>query len=213
MYFFDLDGTLLDSNGVWLDIDVEFLGQHGIAPVPVEYTEYVSHHSFQDSAEYTSRYFQLTLSPAEIISTWQDMARDAYAHILDLKPGVRKFLEGASRAGTRCAVLTSCMPALCRSALERHGLLPLLERVLTSQEFGLDKGSPELYLRVSRLCGEAPERCILFDDSPVYCAAAKAAGWQVYGVADPAFSDRRDEMAALCGPGRFPFSFSDELPE
>ena len=41
MYFFDLDGTLLDSNGVWLDIDIEFLGRHGISPVPEDYTDYV----------------------------------------------------------------------------------------------------------------------------------------------------------------------------
>ena len=34
MYFFDLDGTLLDSNGIWLDIDIRFLGEHGISPVP-----------------------------------------------------------------------------------------------------------------------------------------------------------------------------------
>ena len=26
MVFFDLDGTLLDSNGIWLDIDIAFLG-------------------------------------------------------------------------------------------------------------------------------------------------------------------------------------------
>ena len=45
MLFFDLDGTLLDSNGIWLDIDIEFLGRHGIAPVPEDYTEYVTHHS------------------------------------------------------------------------------------------------------------------------------------------------------------------------
>ena len=30
MYFFDLDGTLLDSNGIWLDIDVDFLGRFGV---------------------------------------------------------------------------------------------------------------------------------------------------------------------------------------
>lgn len=34
MYFFDLDGTLLDSNGIWLDIDRDFLARHGISPVP-----------------------------------------------------------------------------------------------------------------------------------------------------------------------------------
>ena len=42
MYFFDLDGTLLDSNGIWLDIDRDFLARHGISPVPEDYTEYVT---------------------------------------------------------------------------------------------------------------------------------------------------------------------------
>ena len=45
MLFFDLDGTLLDSNGVWLDIDIAFLGRHGVTPVPEDYTWYVTHHS------------------------------------------------------------------------------------------------------------------------------------------------------------------------
>ena len=49
MLFFDLDGTLLDSNGVWLDIDVEFLGRQGISPVPADYTDYVAHHSAPDA--------------------------------------------------------------------------------------------------------------------------------------------------------------------
>ena len=56
------------------------------------------------------------------------------------------------------------------------------------------------------------QECILFDDSPVYCAAAREAGWQVYGVADPVFADRAEEMARVCGPGRFPFSFTAPLP-
>ena len=79
MYFFDLDGTLLDSNGIWLDIDIRFLGQHGIAPVPEEYTDYVTHHTFQEAAEYTRRCFSLPLTAEEIVSAWHAMARDAGA--------------------------------------------------------------------------------------------------------------------------------------
>ena len=59
MILFDLDGTLLDSNGIWLDIDIEFLGRHGIAPVPEDYTEYVTHHSPLDAARYTRTRFGL----------------------------------------------------------------------------------------------------------------------------------------------------------
>ena len=152
MYFFDLDGTLLDSNGVWLDIDIEFLGRHGVSPVPEDYTDYVTHHTFHDAAEYTRARFSLPMTGAEIVAAWQEMAREAYGGTLPLKPGARDFLARANRTGIRCALLTSCMPDLCRAALEAHGLSPLLERVLTTAELGLEKREPALYLRAAELC-------------------------------------------------------------
>ena len=88
MYFFDLDGTLLDSNGIWLDIDIEFLGRRGISPVPEDYTDYVTHHSAPDAARYTRERFSLPETPEEIMEGWMSMARSAYAHTLPLKPGV-----------------------------------------------------------------------------------------------------------------------------
>ena len=212
MYFFDLDGTLLDSNGIWLEIDLTFLGQHGIEIVPADYTDYVTHHTFQDSAEYTRQYFRLSLTPSEIIAAWHALAQDAYAHHLPLKPDALEFLTRAHQAGKRCALLTSCMPQLCLAAITRHGLSPLFEQVLTTTQLGLEKRDPELYRKTAQLCGEPVEHCILFDDSPVYTAAAKQAGWQVYGVEDPVFADRAWEMAQVCGPWHFPFSFSASLP-
>lgn len=94
MYFFDLDGTLLDSNGIWLDIDIQFLGRHGISPVPEEYTDYVTHHTFHDAAEHTRRVFSLPLTAEEIIAAWREMAQDAYAGQLALKPGAVTFWSG-----------------------------------------------------------------------------------------------------------------------
>ena len=32
LYIFDLDGTLIDSNGLWMEVDVEFLARRGLAP-------------------------------------------------------------------------------------------------------------------------------------------------------------------------------------
>ena len=87
MYFFDLDGTLLDSNGIWLDIDRDFLARHGISPVPEDYTEYVTHHSFPDAAAYTRRRFGLDIPEEDICQAWLDMALEAYSHQLPLKPG------------------------------------------------------------------------------------------------------------------------------
>ena len=40
-YIFDIDGTLLDSLGVWLQLDIDFLKKRGI-DVPSDYADNVS---------------------------------------------------------------------------------------------------------------------------------------------------------------------------
>ena len=212
MYFFDLDGTLLDSNGLWSDIDRAFLGRFGVETVPADYTEYVSHHSFQESAAFTRTRYGLDLTDEEIMDSWRAMARQAYAETLELKPDVREFLERARQAGKRCAVLSASFSSMCRMALERHGLLSCFEEIYTTEEVGLEKRNPELYHKVGKLCGLEGKDCIFFEDSPVNCAAAKAAGWQVYGVADPLYTGREEDFHRACGQGHYPFSFRSPLP-
>lgn len=212
MYFFDLDGTLLDSNGVWLDIDIEFLGQQGIHPVPEDYTEFVTHNSFCASAIYTKERFHLSLSTQEIVMRWQELAQEHYAKHLPLKPGVRELLELLSHKGERLAILTSCIPHLCTAALERHGITHLFHSIHYSHIINIEKSDPELYRRVAALEGLKSEDCILFDDSPDYLAAAKQAGWQVWGAGDHLFDHRTQEIKAICGAERYLNDLSSYIP-
>ena len=138
MYFCDADGTLLDSNGIWLDIDRDFLARHGISPVPEDYTEYVTHHSFPDAAAYTRRRFGLDMPEEDICRAWLDMALEAYSHQLPLKPGAGEYVRRAHERGERCALLSSCMPELCRAALAHHGLTDCFSHILTAAELGLE---------------------------------------------------------------------------
>ena len=180
MYFFDLDGTLLDSNGIWLDIDRDFLARHGISPVPEDYTEYVTHHSFPDAAAYTRRRFGLDMPEEDICRAWLDMALEAYSHQLPLKPGAGEYVRRAHERGE-----------------------------LTAAELGLEKRNPALYRHAAERCGVPNGDCVLFDDSPLACAAARKAGWQVYGVADPIFAHQGAEMGKVCHV--YPFKFEGEL--
>lgn len=198
MLFFDLDGTLLDSNGIWLDIDLAFLGRHGITPVPEDYTWYVTHHSAPDSAQYTQRRFGLPETPEEILAAWRDMAREAYAGRLELKPGARSFLERCRTAGLPMAVLTSCIPELCRAALEHHNIAECFQGVVYAQETGMEKGNPDLYRLAARRWNQNPEDCVLFEDAPGYCNAARTAGFFVVGVQDSLYAGREEELKALC---------------
>lgn len=196
MIFFDFDGTLLESNGAWADIDRTFLGRHGLA-VPEGYVDYCAHHSFPDSAHYTRVNYLPQLTEEEIMSAWLELAKDAYGRKLPLKPGAKELLLSLTARGEGLALLTSCMPQLCRAALEHHGLTELFRGVLTTVEVGLEKRDPAMYRYAARQFGQKPEDCTLVDDSPVYCAAAKQAGWRAVGVRDDLFAHRREEFS-LC---------------
>ena len=55
---FDLDGTLLDSNGIWRWVDETFLYQYG-HELTDEYNAYVSHAIFPDAAHFTKVYYNI----------------------------------------------------------------------------------------------------------------------------------------------------------
>ncbi len=212
MFFFDLDGTLLDSTSVWTDIDTAFLGQHGISPVPEDYTDYVTHHSAPDAAKYTKERYALSESPQQIMDAWSDMAKIAYSQTLELKPGAKEFLLACKQEGIRMAILTSCFPELCHAALEHHGISHLFETVLTTMETGLEKRDGALYRLAAEKCGVVPEECTLFEDNPAYCAAASHVGFQIVGIRDPMFQNRQEELAALCAPGHYLSDFLGITP-
>ncbi len=65
-YIFDLDGTLLDSMGLWEQIDVDFLKKRGLE-VPPDYINAVCSRSFPEAAAYTISRFGLSDQPDDLI--------------------------------------------------------------------------------------------------------------------------------------------------
>ncbi len=198
LYLFDFDGTLLASNQVWEDIDEAFLSHRGIAPVPEDYTEFVCHHGFYESAVYTRERFGLQETAEEIVAIWKEMGRHAYGESLPLKPGAKELLDRLSVEGQRIALLTSCMPELCQLALQRHGLTEYFEAIFTASELGMEKRNPEIYRLTAQRCGVSVQDVVFFDDAPTYCQAAKEVGMTVIGVWDALYSHRQQEMKNIC---------------
>ena len=57
---FDLDGTLVDSMGMWKEIDVEYLGRFHI-PLPETLQKDISGMSFTETAVYLKRPFRFRI--------------------------------------------------------------------------------------------------------------------------------------------------------
>ena len=108
MLIFDLDGTLIDSNGIWVEVDKTFLSRRN-APYTPEYYQGVAHTILQNCAVFTKEYLHLEESCEEIIAEWMELAKDAYRSV-PLKPYVREYLERCRSAGHRMAIFTACVP-------------------------------------------------------------------------------------------------------
>ena len=197
MLIFDMDGVLTDSNGIWKQVDIDFLAKRGM-PYTQEYYHGVAHTILSKAAVFTKAYCHLDESCEEIIAEWMEMAGDVYATDVPAKPFVRDFLEKCRRSGERMVVLTSAVPAHCQAALTHLELLPYFEAVYFAQELGLDKQHPAIYHTVADLLGVEPSACTVFDDSVAACRSAKAAGMKVIGIHDPFFHVSWETMQSVC---------------
>ena len=75
---FDLDGSMIDSMGIWRTIDIEYLGKFGIE-LPQNLQACIEGMSFNETAAYFKDRFQLPDDPDTIMEDWNRMAWDKYA--------------------------------------------------------------------------------------------------------------------------------------
>ena len=197
LYIFDLDGTITDTNGIWLEVDREFLARRGLVPTP-EYTDMVSRSIYPIAADFTKEYYRLPDTPEDIMAEWDALAEHHYRELAPLKPGVEAFLRRCKAEGRPMAVFTACRPALCRAVMERFGLWELFAQVVYAEEIGLEKRDPRCFVRLGELLGAPLAECTLFDDSPDNCATAEKAGMTAVGVYDAYYAARQDELRSVC---------------
>ncbi len=182
--FFDLDGTLLDSMGVWNQIDIDFLGKRGL-PMPEDYLEAIVPLGFRATAEYTIRRFQLNETPESLMQEWHGMAVDAYTHHVALKRQARSLLQQMKEKGMRLAVASASSPDLVFPCLTRNGILSCFDEIITVAENGAGKNDSGFWKEAARKMETAPSGCVLFDDAAAALKAASAVGMTTVGVYDP----------------------------
>ena len=190
---FDLDGTLLDSMGVWGRIDEEFLARRGIA-VPDDYMTTVASMQFAQIADYTIRRFGLPDTPAQLMAEWDRMAHEAYATQVRAKPGAVDYLRWLRDSGARLAIATTLTASLRGPALRHLGLDGLFETVVTPADVGgVGKERPDVYMEAASRLAVAPDDCTVFEDLLAAVRSAKSAGMRVWAMLDD--SSRADWSA------------------
>ncbi len=195
---FDIDGTLVDSMGVWHDIDIEYFNLLQMVMPPTLQKD-IEGMSFTETAVYFKETFQLTEKTVEDIKLdWIRMAHEKYLYEIKAKPGAKEFMTFLKEKGIKIGCATSNDRNLAMAALKPHGFLEKVDVLCTACEVNAGKPAPDIYLKAAQELGVAPEHCLVFEDVPNGMRAGKAAGMTVIGVEDEHSKPYKKEIDEIC---------------
>lgn len=176
----DMDGTLIDSEPLWLAAEHAMLARYGI-----ELSPELSERMVGSGLRAAAGLFQelgVPLETEEIIAEWAEgVIAGLRAAEPQWRPGALELLGSLSEAGIPSALVTMSVRAIADVVLE---MLPegTFAASVTGDEVAHEKPHPEPYLRGAELLGAAIEECLAIEDSAPGVGSARAAGAIAIGV-------------------------------
>lgn len=190
---FDLDGVLVDSEGLWDEVRRGLAADAGL-PWPDGATGAMQGMSTAEWSAYLAGTVGLP-GPADAIAERVIAAMAArYAARLPL-------IDGAVAAVTRLAArwplgLASSSPRrLIDTVLAASGLAGHFAVSISTEEVAAGKPAPDVYLEATRRLGVAPADAAAVEDSSNGLRAARAAGLRVVALPHEAFPPAPDALA------------------
>ncbi|MCQ2998017.1 HAD-IA family hydrolase [Pseudomonas syringae] len=181
---FDMDGLLLDTEGVYTEVTHLIASRYGRT-----FDWAVKQHTIgrgaQDFARYVIEALELPLSVDEFLEIRAPMLDERFPKAPAMH-GAEALVRHLAENNIPIAVGTSSSVHYFKAKIQMHrAWFELFETVVTADdpEVGAAKPAPDIFLVAARRLGIAPADCLVFEDSPFGVTAAKAAG--MYAVAVP----------------------------
>lgn len=191
-YLFDLDGTLIQSMHVWEDAVLRLFERLHLTMDIDEARDVFSAMKFSEVLDAIVARFQLDLSSKQLYDMVIHDVRDQYEHHIPAVDGAVDYVKRCYQAGKEMCVVTANDTPLTNAVLGRLGMLDEMKFVLSSEESGLTKRTPQMALEaISRLHLE-PKDCVMLEDSLYSMQSAKEAGCYVIGIATPEMNDYKE---------------------
>ncbi len=181
---FDMDGVIIDSEGVYLEYQLEFAKKKN-PNVKLEDLYPMVGATKQECWEVVER----VVSNGQ---TWEELRtefrqRDIYSEI-DYRSiyrlEVTDTLKQLKEAGFRLALASSTHLELVERVLKENGIRHYFEAVVSGEQFKKSKPDPEIYLYTAGQLKLKPEECLAVEDSTIGITAAHRAGLKIAAVID-----------------------------
>lgn len=180
---FDMDGTLFDTEGLGLQLEIDAGAEMGY-PVTMQMAHDLLGVTEKAGTEYLHQFFP-DLDGEEY---WKRFADGMRAHIIKegtpLKKGCAEIIAALREKDIPYAIVSSSRRAVIDFYLENSPLKGQFSAIV-SGDLGLNsKPAPDCFLKGAEMLGVAPENCCVVEDSVHGLRAGRAAGMHTVMVPD-----------------------------
>jgi HAD superfamily hydrolase (TIGR01509 family) len=176
----DMDGTLVDTEPLWIDTEHEMARRYGATWTEADALELVGN-DLLDSGRYMKQRMGLDATPEAIV---EELLAGVLLKVTDevpWRPGALELLESLAVADVRCGLVTMSYAPFVAPIL-RHLPVETFRVVVTGDQVSRGKPHPEPYLTAAAALGVDPGACVAIEDSNTGAKSAEAAGCVVLVV-------------------------------
>ena len=185
---FDMDGTLVDSLGLW-DVHWQVFGErfcNGAKFVPdPESARRIRTLPLREAMYLLHEKCGIGKTGDEVVQVADETFRNFYANSVTLKPGMREYLQYCEEQGIRTVIASATAPDLIEIALEHCGVSEYFEEIFSCSVVGKGKEAPDIFLYTQNWLGTKTEETWVFEDSYVALETAQKIGMPTVGIYDP----------------------------
>ena len=185
---FDMDGTLIDSTGIWHEIDKEFFAKRNME-LPSDYAQHIVHLGLKQAAVFTKETYHLDESIQDIMNEWHNMSIDMYRYHVELKPHALELLKLFKENNIKMAIATANDEPLYRPCIERLGIGEYFDEIADVNTAKEGKQSAKIYLDLAKKMDAEPQNTLVLEDMPTCVKTAFKNGFITVSVFDNASKD------------------------
>lgn len=211
---FDMDGTLIDSVGLWNEIDQVLIEQLGQVRIDLDLIQVQRDTKLREFAKDENPYLAYTgylanrygsdLTAEEVLQLRYEISTTYLREKVDYKPGAELVLQRLKAAGFILAIASTTRRknldvyrTTNRNVLAKAPIDEMFSLVLTREDAKEMKPHPEIYETAMRMLGVNASECLIFEDSLIGVEAAKAAGALTVAMWDRYSEKERDQINGL----------------
>ncbi len=180
---FDFDGIVLDSETPEYESHRRIYERCGVTLTIDEWCGVIGTWSEGHDEQWFTRLCQRSAGAPARDSYFEERRR-IFDEIVPGSPmrGIDELLARLREGGIPTAIASSAPARWVVHAVERIGVRPLFDAVVTGDEVARRKPAPDVYLEAARRLGVDPARSVAIEDSGPGITAARAAGLKTIAI-------------------------------